>query len=276
MYSAVIMEIIKLGSDKTDPRDETLNKPDLNRIAYPRWRTKVRGGVRSGKFYSNQMRLERSGGVQAGAGFDTVTAIKSSQKNEHRANIFINDKFAFSLDISQVVDFKLKVGKTLTDGEIEKLKRASNFGKLYQRTLEWVLFCPRSIRETRNYLRRKQFERKEYGITEEDIEKVLETLINKKYLDDERFAEYYAENRFIKKGISKRRLRLELMKKGIDSERIEEVLAKNFRDESEEIKKIIARKRSRYTDEKLIQYLVRQGFDYQLVSSLVAETDLQN
>ena len=36
-----------------------------------------------------------------------ITDIKQAIKNENRVNIFVNDKYAFSLDIAQVVDFKL-------------------------------------------------------------------------------------------------------------------------------------------------------------------------
>lgn len=202
-----------------------------------------------------------------------VTAIKPAVKNENRVNVFINDEFTFSLDISQVIDFKLKVGKTLSDAELEKLKKASNFGKLYQRTLEWVLSRPHSIRETRDYLKKKQFDKKEYGITDEDIEKVIKRLEEKNYLNDENFARYFVENRFKNKGISEKRLKLELLKKGVSTSAVESAFASIPRDETEEIKKIIKRKRARYDDEKLIQYLVRQGFDYQLSKSLVAETD---
>lgn len=202
----------------------------------------------------------------------SITAIKPAVKNENRANIFIDDKFAFSLDLAQVVDFKLKVGKTLEEPEIKKLKKASNFGKLYQRTLEWVLTRPRSIREAKDYLKKKQFDKKDYSITDEDIEKVLETLIEKRYLDDQKFTKYYIENRFTKKGISKKRLKLELTKKGIDSETVERALEESGRDETEEIKKVIAKKRARYEDEKLLQYLVRQGFDYELVKSILDQT----
>ena len=60
---------------------------------------------------------------------------------------------------------------------------------------------------------------------------------------------------------------MELMKKGISREIIDEVL--NARNDEEEILKIIAKKRTKYTDEKLIQYLCRQGFSYELVRNLV-------
>ena len=210
---------------------------------------------------------------QSDSNHSIITAIKPAIKNENRVNIFINDEFAFSLDISQVVDFKLKIGRILEDAEIKKLKKASNFGKLYQRTLEWVLSRPHSVRETKDYLKKKQFDKKDYGITDEDIKKVITKLEEKKYLDDENFAKYYIENRFQKKGISRKRLELELSKKGISPETIEQAFGATSRDEVEEIKKVIAKKRQKYDDDKLIQYLVRQGFDYQLSKTLVAEMD---
>lgn len=207
-----------------------------------------------------------------GIATSVVTSIKPAAKSENRVNIFIDDKFAFSLDISQVVDYKLKVGKALSPAEYEKLKKASNFGKLYQRSLEWVLSRPHSVREAKDYLKNKQFKKPEYGITDEDINRVIETLLEKRYLDDVKFAEYYIENRFQKKGISKKRLVLELQKKGISPEIISTALESNPRDEESEIKKIINKKRARYDDEKLLAYLVRQGFSYDLSKQIISQS----
>ena len=187
-----------------------------------------------------------------------ITNLKSGVKNPNRVNVFVDDKYSFSLDLTQVVDFKLKIGQEITPEKLAELKSASDFGKLYQRTLEWALVRPRSIRETRDYLRRK--DRSDFS--EAIITRLIET-----------FAKYYVENRFVKKGISKKRLRLELIKKGINQDIIDEVL--NARNDETEIKKVIAKKRAKYDDDKLISYLVRQGFDYQLAQTLVhsSETD---
>ena len=59
------------------------------------------------------------------------------------------------------------------------------------------------------------------------------------------------------------------MKKGISLENISEVLDNSERNDEEEILKIIAKKRAKYDDEKLIAYLCRQGFSYQLAQDLV-------
>ncbi len=195
-----------------------------------------------------------------------ITDLRQGVKNPERVNVFVDEKFSFSLDVAQVVDLKIKIGQELTDEELEELKKASEFGKLYQRTLEWVLSRPHSERETRDYLFKKIFERK---LDKSYIEIIVDKLKKKKYLNDSLFAEWYVENRFVKKGISKKRLKMELAKKGIASEIIEKVL--DARNDEEEILKIIAKKRSKYDDDKLIQYLCRQGFEYQLAQNLVRD-----
>ena len=193
-----------------------------------------------------------------------ITDLRQAVKNENRVNVFVNGKYSFSLDISQVVDFHLKKGLVISEEQLAEYKRASEFGKLYQRTLEWVLMRPRSEKETYDYLYKKVYEKK---LDKDYINRIIDRLKEKKYLNDETFARYYVENRFVKKGISKKRLRMELMKKGVATGIVDDTLS--GRNDEEEIKKMIIKKRARYDDEKLTAYLCRQGFDYQLVKDLV-------
>lgn len=205
-----------------------------------------------------------------------ITDIRQAVKNQNRVNVFVDNEYSFSLDIAQLIDFKLKIGTELTQTDVNKYQHASSYGKVYQRTLEWVLSRPRSIRETEDYLRKKQYdlkkqEDKNAALENEEVAKIISTLIEKKYLNDATYAKYYVENRFTKKGISAKRLRMELNKKGISNSIIEEVLSSGVRNDEEEIKKIIAKKRSKYDDEKLTNYLLRQGFDYELVRTLIQQ-----
>ena len=182
-----------------------------------------------------------------------ITELKQGLKNPERVNVFVDEKFAFSLDISQIVDLKIKVGREITLEELEDFKEASEFGKLYQRTLEWVLLRPRSKKECRDYLYKKVFEK---NLDKTYIDSIIFRLEDKKYLNDENFAKYYVENRFVKKGASFKRLKMELMKKGISKDIIEKVLVDSDRSDKEELKKIISKKRSKYLDDqKLMQYL---------------------
>lgn len=236
-----------------------------------------------------------------------VTDIRQGVKNPNRVNVFIDGDFSFSLDISQAVEYKLKVGSEISEAELVELKSASDFGKLYQRALEWVLVRPRSIKEAREYLLRKRRnifrgpsatdeERGERAslVTDRPLgrgrpegstgeservreeyfafsDEIIRRLVEKKYLDDLEFAEWYVESRFVKKGVSRKRLRMELIKKGVATDIIERVLDK--RNDEEEILKIIAKKRAKYTDDKLIAYLCRQGFSFELAKELISRDE---
>ena len=222
-----------------------------------------------------------------------ITNLKQGVKNPNRVNVFVNSKYALSLDVAQVVDLNIKVGLEISEEELTELKKASEYGKLYQRTLDWVLMRPRSVRETRDYLSKKLktsssdslLRARRYGAqslvplpvgrvqSSEDVselsDSIIQRLLDKGYIDDYKFAEYYVENRFVKKGISKKRLKMELIKKGVAREIIDEVI--DGRDDEEEIRKMIAKKRAKYDDEKLMGYLMRQGFSYDLVRRILFE-----
>jgi len=142
--------------------------------------------------------------------------------------------------------------------------------KLYQKTLEWLLARPRSVAETRTYLHRRN--------SEKDSEQIINQLISQGYLDDTAFAKLYVENRRISRGISQRRLELELRKKGVASQIISRAIAENPRNDYEEIRKIITKKAPKYQNDpqKLIQYLAAQGFDYESAKTAVHEMDSRN
>ena len=207
-----------------------------------------------------------------------VSDIREAVRDKNRVNIYIDDKFFCSLDISQVVDLHVKIGRVLDGKELEELKRASEFSKFYNRALEFTLMRPHSSKEIRDYLKRKTLDRKvrvknrktgEYktvlkqGYDQSLVEPVFKRLEERGYIDDRRFAELWVENRNVNKGSSLKKLRLELSQKGVSQSIIEEVFADSERDDTEELRKIIARKAKKYPDEqKLIQYLLRQGFNY--------------
>lgn len=253
------------------------------------------------------MQVEALRGAGVSDGKLKVTDIKQAVRNENRVNIYVNGKYAFSLDVAQVVDMGVKIGRVISEEELVDYKRASEFGKAYQRALEWVLMRPRSVRELKDYLKRREIqgeakERKKDWERDREIadliargenvdakrsekraertknrvkydfkDLILERLVERGYVDDAKFARYYVENRFVKKGVSRKRLKMELMKKGISQEIIDEVLSE--RNDEEEILKIIAKKRAKYTDEKLVAYLCRQGFSYDLARDLVEKTE---
>jgi len=97
-------------------------------------------------------------------------------------------------------------------------------------------------------------------------------LLAKGYLDDEKFARFWIENRNVRRGSSLRKLSAELASKGVEKSIIDNILTETDRTDADELKKIITKKRGRYDDDKkLIAYLARQGFRYDDIKEALAE-----
>lgn len=207
-----------------------------------------------------------------------ITAITPQQRDKDRVNVSVDGKYRFSLDILQIGELGIKVGKEYSDTELAELEEESQFGKLYTRTLEYALTRPRSQREIRDYLYKKTRDTRtktgavKKGVSESLTHRVFERLVAKGYIDDEKFARFWIENRNVRKGSSMRKLRTELAAKGVDREIVDRLLEDSDRDDASELKKIVEKKRSRYDDEqKFMAYLARQGFSFDDIKDALAE-----
>ena len=198
-----------------------------------------------------------------------ITSISAQIRDQNRVNISIDGKYRFSLDTYQLLNLGIKVGLEYDETQLITLEQESRFGKVYARALEYCLMRPRSGREVRDYLykktrptRNKSGELKS-GVSIEITSRVFDRLVEKDYIDDVKFAHYWVENRSVTKGTSHRKLTAELRQKGIKSSIIEHEFDASERNDSNEIQKIIIKKRSHYPDDKkLMAYLARLGFDY--------------
>lgn len=214
-----------------------------------------------------------------------ITGLSSQQKDPNRVNVLVDGKFRFSLDISQVTDLGIRVGKEFTEEELDEFEVESQFGKLYGRALEYCIMRPHSAREVRDYLYRKTRStrvrnkrtgevKERPGVSVELTTRVFDRLLAKGYIDDVKFARWWVENRNQRKGTSRRKLQAELAAKGVASGIIEEALGTTERNDSDELAKIIAKKRAKYADsQKFMQYLARQGFSYDDIKSALESLD---
>ena len=218
-------------------------------------------------------------------GHFTITDIKQAVKNPNRANIFVNGKYRFSLDIFQLTQLNVKIGAKFSEDEILNLEQQSEFGKLYALGLNYCLMRPHSEKEIRDYLWKKTLNRKlrnkktgefyeKKGVSKVSAEQALQRLIEKGYVDDFKFAKFWIENRNQRNGRSIKKLTSELFSKGVSDEIIEQILASSKRNDSEEIQKIITKKAKKYADEKkLVAYLARQGFSYDEIKRALSKDE---
>lgn len=212
-----------------------------------------------------------------------ITAISLQAHDNNRVNVSVDGCYEFSLNLSQLVDLGLKVGGEFNERDLNSFKQESEFGKLYGRTLEYCLVRPRSKKEIRDYLFRKTRPSKlkngniKPGVSSVLCDRVFDRLVERKYIDDYKFAEYWVRYRLNTKGISARKMTAELRTKGIENGIIEQVLGDSDRDDITEVKKVLRKKANRYPDEqKLITYLARQGFRFDDIKRALADNQDEN
>jgi regulatory protein len=196
-----------------------------------------------------------------------ITAVKQQVKRADRYSIYIDGKYSFSLGENEFLKLGLHSGQELTETELDSYKGESDYGKWFDKVLNLLSYRLRSEWEIRDYLKRKK-------APEEYTDKILNKLSINGYLNDEQFAKRWVENRRLMKATSRRKLIMELKQKRIPNEIIDKVLAddKDEVDERQILRELVEKKRARYPDKlKFMQYLARQGYNYDDIKSVLAE-----
>ena len=138
------------------------------------------------------------------------------------------------------------------------------------RAVKLLAAKPRSISELRERLMEKSWTNRQI------IDGVIEKLAEYKYLDDEQFARDLAVSKLRQKPQGKRRLKQSMSQKKLDREIVDQAITAAFEKlpENDLIERAIekrlrlkGRPETREDIKKFYDYLLRQGFEYELVIS---------
>ena len=199
-----------------------------------------------------------------------ITKIEMQAKRKDRYSVFVDDKFAFGISELGLIESGLKIGQEFNKDELEGLKTDAKKDRVYNQALALIVRRPRSQWELQDYLRRK-------GIEESVATEIMSKLADKGFVDDKDFARRWVENRRLLKPLSRRKLELELRQKRVPDSDIKQALVD---DETEEYDVLLQevekkRKQSRYQDDlKLMQYLSRQGYNYDDIKRALAADEI--
>jgi regulatory protein len=198
----------------------------------------------------------------------TVTALKA-QRSKDRVNVYLDGEFAFGLALIHAL--WLKIGQKLSDEDIAELKAADTLEKAQQRAVNFIAYRPRTEREVRLRL-------KKAGADEETINSVVARVKDAGLLDDEAFGKAWVESRLRANPRSRRMLAWELRQKGVGDDDVQAAL-EDVNDEEAafraaqkrwpKVKALEPRERKR----KLMEFLSRNGFDYQTIESVIARVE---
>lgn len=198
-----------------------------------------------------------------------ITDIKQQVKRQGRYSVYVDGAFSFGLSETALLDQGLRVGLELDAVRLKELQAAARADKALGRLMDLISRRPRSTWEARDYLRRKDYD-------EELIEQVVARVTRLGYLDDVVFARRWVENRRLLKPVSRQKLLYELRQKRVSDEAIEAALAEDVEENDERaiLRTLVERKRRQYPDnQKMMQYLARQGYRYDDIKAVLFEAD---
>jgi regulatory protein len=205
-----------------------------------------------------------------------ITALEIQKRNKERVNVYLDDEYAFSLDIMSAAT--LRKGQTLSQAEIEALQTQDEVSRAVDRAVRFLSYRPRSVAEIRRNLAEKQ-------TPEAVIDQAVERLQKLGYIDDRAFAAFWVENRNTFKPISPRALRYELRQKGVADADIAAALAgldshdAAYRAAQGQIRRHRSKSREEFR-QKISAFLMRRGFGYdtirEVVEQWIAELETQD
>ncbi len=191
-----------------------------------------------------------------------ITKLEYQKKDPNRVNIFVDDKFATGITADDLLRLGLYKDKEITHEELVKIIDTSDFGKLFNKALNFLSYRPRSEWEIRFKFRTED---------KDLLDKVVEKLKSINQINDENFARWFVDQRLTFKPEGKRALRFELKKKGIDDKTIAKVLEEN-QSSDYELALLALKKKSRIKDrEKLQRYLASRGFSWDVINEALAK-----
>ena len=197
-----------------------------------------------------------------------ITSIKP-QKNGKRVNIYLDDKFGFGIDLENYVVLGLKVGRTYSEEEIEAIIKKAQFQKTLDRLLRFATLRPRSEREIKDWLRRKE-------VHESLNNELFKRLKHLELLDDRKFAKWWIDQRISFKPRGIKALQYELFQKGISKEIINKVLENSEIDEVKIAKGLLEKSSYKWKNlkgfeerQKKSQFLARKGISWDSIKKLV-------
>lgn len=203
----------------------------------------------------------------------SISGLVAKRGRSDRVRVFLDGKPAFDLAAVIVDRASLRVGDILTVEEQERLVTADAPYRAREKALGFLAVRERTGREIETRLHRS-------GFDSDIVAGVVTWLEGLGYVDDRRFAERYAEER-LTQGWGERRVRAELLSKGVERGIVEATLAAcagKEGDAGEGLEAVTAMARRRFGNQfaldpeaasrRLAAFMARRGYDWDAIRSV--------
>jgi regulatory protein len=195
-----------------------------------------------------------------------ITGLLKNPRNK-KIRLFLDDKFAFSLEEAVVLQERLEVGMELSEPQVCSLQESNRYQKCLDVALKLLNYRPRSEHEISLRLNQR-------GFSENEVDAVLSTLKRQGLIDDSNFARFWRDNRQSFNPRSRKLTEMELRQKGVSVEIIKQEVSSI--DDAENAYHAALKHARNLTmadypafRRRLGEYLRRRGFGYDVINTAI-------
>ncbi len=197
-----------------------------------------------------------------------IVTLEKFKGNTYTVEMSDGDEFYINFDT--VIKFCLSEDMEVSEDEILEIKRADGLRKARERALYLL--------DYRDYSFVELYEKLENNYDGDICLEVVQNLAKIGLVDDRRFAQRLGEKLVVSKGFGYYRAKQEMLRKGLDRDLVEEVLAEYEDDVLERLEELVEKKYlHKITDEKSLNRvknaLVRQGYSYDDINAVLSQIE---
>lgn len=199
-----------------------------------------------------------------------ITKLEVQKKNKRRCSVFINEEFAFGIEMDAIITYDLKKGNEYTQEEYQDLLKGLQYENAKSAALRYVGYSPRTVKQTTDKLHTLEFD-------EMIIYKTIDFLKSYNYLDDKKYAKSFIDSRIKQKRHGQYKIAHDLMQRGISRD-ISDPLLEGYEDEQYEGALYLYERRSKgrdITDHKekarITRYLQGRGYSFDIIRAVMEE-----
>lgn len=198
-----------------------------------------------------------------------ISAFLQSPDKKGAVDVYADGVYVMTLSEDTVIGAGLKIGSELDEAVLQNIEYARRRTKARGKAYDLLSYGDMSVKTMRDKLSR-------YDFDSELIDEVVDSLCELGYLDDERYAAALAKYLANTKCYGPRRISQEMFVKGIGRATADAAIAELDTDFYETVKTHIPRNFD-FSDRKAVSrlygQLVRRGFDYDMINSVLKEAD---